>query len=305
MSETDDDIILERDADLSTPLRRVSYEAGMLLGLEATRDEQTYHRQRINRQQYWAMGAGTLVGMLVSISPDESESDTPILTRMNVGPGVGIDGLGREINIHEGYCVNLGEWLQAQSETELRNGYDEDEDLLWLNVSVRYHACEVAQQPVLARKLNLSTDAVQPSRIADSILLEMIPELPPEGNESYKPWKNHPSINDDLPELNTDEQLMLDNAAGNVGLHRQLHLQARLLHAMDGNGVDTELTSTELQEGARILLARVSISMENLDGILNSTAGDPVVNPSDIEINNLVRPFLHTPSQLAYIERSV
>ncbi len=304
MSETDEEIILERDADFSTPLRRVSYEAGMLLGLEATRDEQAYHRQRINRQQYWIMGSGTLVGMVVAIDPNETEEAGPILTRMTVSPGIGIDGLGREINIRENYCVNLGEWLQTQSETDLRNGYEEDDDLLWLSITVRYHACDVAQQPVLARKLNLSTDAVQPSRIADSILLDITPEIPPDPDTRYTPWANHAAVEDAMPELNAAEQQAIDNAAGNPGLQRQLQLHARLLHALGDNGVNTELTASELEEGASILLARVSISVADLNTILDSDSGDSVVNPNDIEVDNLIRPFLVTPSQLAYLERT-
>mgnify|MGYP000641595564 CR=1 FL=1 len=158
MSETADETQLESDADLTTPLKRVAYEAGMLLGLEATRDEQAYHRQRLNRQQYWLHGSGTLVGMVAAIDPPETTETSPILTHITVSRGFGIDGLGREVNIHEGYCVDLGAWLQAQTETGLRDGYDEDNDLLWLRLTVRYQPCEVAKQPVLARKLKSHFD---------------------------------------------------------------------------------------------------------------------------------------------------
>src|SRR5690606_9377338 len=145
--------------------------------LEATQEEQDYHRRRLTRHQYWLQGSGTLAGMVVSLSPSETTETGPVKTSLLVGPGLGIDGLGREVLIHESYCINLGDWLKAQSETDLRDGYDEDANLLWLKVTVRYEECDVAAQPVLARKLNLSTDAVQPSRVADSIKLELIPEI--------------------------------------------------------------------------------------------------------------------------------
>ena len=149
---------LEQDATLDEPLRRVAYEAGMLLGLEATRDEQAYHRRRLSRQQYWLHGYGTLAGMRVRI--DAGRVGVPII----VGPGLGLDRLGREVLVHEPYCMVLREWLDAQTETHLRTGYVDAEDRLWLAVTVRYKDCPVARQPVLARKLNLSTDAVQPGR---------------------------------------------------------------------------------------------------------------------------------------------
>ena len=47
---TDDDATLEQDATFDEPLRRVAYEAGMMLGLEATREEQQYHRRRLRDQ---------------------------------------------------------------------------------------------------------------------------------------------------------------------------------------------------------------------------------------------------------------
>ena len=47
MSNLDDLPTLEQDDQLAEPLRRVAYEAGMMLGLSATRDEQAYHRRRL------------------------------------------------------------------------------------------------------------------------------------------------------------------------------------------------------------------------------------------------------------------
>ena len=47
----EDNPILEQDATLDSPLRKVAYEAGMLLGLEATQEEQDYHRRRLTPGQ--------------------------------------------------------------------------------------------------------------------------------------------------------------------------------------------------------------------------------------------------------------
>lgn len=305
----EDTTTLEEDAALDTPLRRVSYEAGMLLGLEATRDEQAYHRRRLNRHQYWLHGSGTLVGMAVTVDPLSTTATGPVLTRIIVGPGMGIDGLGREVLIHEGHCVDLGDWLKAQTETHLREGYDEDEDLLWLNVTVRYRDCGVAAQPVLSRKLNLSTDAVQPSRTADSILLEMHCGLPPETTDGhFHPWAVHAPVGPDMPaQLTQTEQDMLTEIASDpasAGQLPQLQLHARMLHALDAEGVGTQLAADELEQGARLLLARLSIGISDLNTILDADEDEQVVNPDDIHINNLVRPFLMTASQLAYLQRT-
>ena len=296
MTDTADDRrTLEQDATLGEPLKRVAYEAGMMLGLDATRDEQSYHRRRLTRHQYWLHGYGTLAGMAVSVDPaTATDADTDIDTRVVVGAGLGIDGLGREVLVHEPYCIELGEWLAAQSETDLRAGYSDADDRLWLKLTVRYADCPVAAQPVMARKLNLSTDPVQPSRTADSILLELAPELPPSTPNSYRPFGAHPALSADRPEALTEaENQTLDNASGAEAA--QLDLHARLLHAIDGEGITPASLSRDLEAGARLLLARLSLRVTDINAI--------VVNPERITVNTLVRPFLVTASQLAYLAR--
>ena len=305
MDDIEDLGTLEQDAQLAEPLRRVAYEAGMMLGLEATRDEQAYHRRRLNRHRYWMHGYGTLAGMRVTKSSRPAEGPTqPAKVRLLVSPGVGIDRLGREVLIHETYCIDLGEWLDAQTETHLREGYDDDADTLWLKICVRQKDCPVAQQPVLARKLNLSTDAVEPSRNAEGIRLELVPEIPEDAAASYQPWGCHEAIENadralaDAPlALTAAEQATVAavNPATDAEAAAQLALHARLLFALDASGVSAGVLHDELEIGARLLLARVSITVTDINAI--------VVNPDLVSINNLVRPFLTTASQQAWLAR--
>jgi hypothetical protein len=297
---------LEADASFEQPLRRVAYEAGMLLGLEATRDEQAYHRRRLNRHQYWLEGYGTLAGMRVGIdpAPDVNVTD-PITTRVQVGQGIGIDGLGREVLIREPYGIDLADWIRAQGATRLYAGYNDTTNVLHLKVTVRHQEVPVGMQPVLARKLNLSTDAVQPSRTVDSILLELIPELPPASAETrFHPWAAHDPVADATPAgLTGSESDYLETVnTANATAGAQLQLHARLLHCLDDKGISAQLAADELEEGARLLLARIEIDVADLDALLETTKeGKPLVNPNDIRVNNLVRPFLVTASQLGYL----
>lgn len=299
MSSAEDLPTLEQDDQLSEPLRRVAYEAGMMLGLDATRDEQAYHRRRLTRHQYWMHGFGTLAGMRVSMTPDGHGNETDHLEelQLRVGPGVGIDGLGREVMVHEQHCIRLGQWLAAQTEANLLEGFDSDQNELWLKVTVRHKDCPVARQPVLTRKLNAGTDTVQPSRTADSVQLELIPERPPgDGNDHFIPWGSHNPMDNEMPDLSADEQQTLgDLEDSNSAAGQQLALHARLLHALDDNGLSTHNLAHELEDGARLLLARIRIETGDLSDI--------VVNPALIHINNLVRPFLATASQLAWLAR--
>ncbi|HCG78994.1 MAG TPA: hypothetical protein DE015_07260 [Oceanospirillales bacterium] len=297
MSEMDDLPTLEQDDQLAEPLRRVSYEAGMMLGLEATRDEQAYHRRRLTRHQYWLQGFGTLAGLNVTMTPEtHPDANDDVSVRLHVSPGVAIDGLGREVMLHEAYCIDLKQWVEAQSEAHLLEGYDGGPEVLWLKVCIRHKDCAIARQPVLARKLNLSTDAVQPARTADSVQLELIPErLPPE-DDRYHPWSSHEPVSDAMPPLSSIETQTLQAAtATSPEAEAQLKMHARLLHALDGSGLSTTNLTDELDAGARLLLARIRIE--------TSQPGDPIINPMRIQINNLVRPFLTTPSQLAWLNR--
>ncbi len=305
MHSTQDENTLEQDASFDQPLKRVAYEAGMLLGLEATRDEQQYHRRRLSRHQYWLHGAGTLCGMSVRADPATAPDNDPMPVRLLVSEGVGIDGFGRDILVNEPYCIDFGQWLKAQSEAQLLNGYEETDgaNYLHLDVTIRHHDCAIARQPVLARKLNLSTDAVQPSRLKDSVLLELQASMP-DAEDRFHPWSVHDALDGPAPTLNTDEQSMIDDAAGNPGLQRQLALQAKLLHALDNTGVSADTASDRLEEDARILLAHIRIELDNLSTLLNATENTAVLNPNLIQINNLVRPFILTASQLAFLART-
>ncbi|WP_372529855.1 hypothetical protein, partial [Thalassolituus sp.] len=84
-------------------------------------------------------------------------------------------------------------------------------------------------------------------------------------------------------------------AAASTDAEAQLKMHARLLHALDSSGLSTTNLADELDAGARLLLARIRIE--------TSQPGDPVINPMRIQINNLVRPFITTPSQLAWLNR--
>ena len=102
-----------------------------------------------------------------------------------MSPGIGVDGLGRELGVAEPYCVDLGAWLTTQHEEPerwnalIRDGYAADDNLLWLKVTMRYQDCAASGlQPVLATELNAGTDPVQPSRVADCVLFELVAERP-------------------------------------------------------------------------------------------------------------------------------
>lgn len=293
------------DIEVHKPLERINYEAGMLLGLEATRAEQAYHRRRVNRLQYWFHGAGTLLGLVVREVADViAPSDQDQSVRLVVSPGIAIDGLGRELLSYEPYCVNLRDWLERQQSNEsfLHTALNTANTAINLNVTVRYHAAASGLQPVMVRKVNAGIDPVQPSRAKDGILLEIIPgelEVPPAS--FYRAGiKMKPIIEDDF-----DEEITLTEKDYFDDLDEQQQklkaLQVQLLY-----GIDNEVSSLELQgsyeELARVLLATIEIPIRT-DVLAAESKISPIVHPSVIKINNLVRPFVVTPDQLTWLQQ--
>ncbi|HNE16318.1 MAG TPA: hypothetical protein PLL39_09850, partial [Rhodocyclaceae bacterium] len=161
MSQSDDnaatDSSLPDDGVFSEPLRRVSFEPGMLLGIEATRAEQAYHRRRHTRHAYWLHGAGTVAGLRVVMdSTPPKTAGKPWRVRLIITPGIGVDGLGREVSVHEPYAIDLGDWLTAQHADSTawgaleRDGLDTAGTTLYLRITMRYQDVPSGLQPVMA-----------------------------------------------------------------------------------------------------------------------------------------------------------
>lgn len=303
------------DGKFEEALKRVVFEPGMLLGVEATTSEQDYHRRRLVRHHYWLHGYGTVSGLVVrlevDLDADDEEGDAAnVLTKLIVSPGVGIDGLGREVNSHEPYCINLQDWLDAHSDKWIwpaaNGGYDSSDNTLWLKVTFRYQELPSGLQPVMATQINAGTDPVQPSRLKDCILLELIPEKPLFDDPVFAPWgppayldplqaghAHRIAPDDPTSVLNTEEQTYLASHRQSDGV---LAMNAAMLHALGTgkNALDRHASETD---AARTLLARIRIQLDSGRKVIS--------NPQRIQINNLLRPFVTTPQQLLHLHLSV
>jgi len=317
---------VELDAQLAQPLERVNYTAGMMLSLPAINAEQRYHRQRVNRLQYWFQGAGTLLGLAVKqVATVTAEAGEDQSLRLVVSPGIAIDGLGRELLCHEPYCVNLRDWLEAQKSSDsafLQNALTLDKSAIQFSVTIRYQASSSGLQPVLARTINGGIDPVQPSRVKDALLLEILPlsnqvRFPTTAPDDESPEEELPAA-DAPPATSTVflraglAQQPLDTEATETWLskteqdhiaaleserERQLaRLQLQLLYGPRSDVGALELEG-QYEELARVLLAVIEIPLraELLPAL------SPILHPASIRINNLIRPFITTPDQLRWL----
>lgn len=304
MSAMQDQSLID-DGKFEQPLKRVVFEPGMLLGVEATGSEQDYHRRRLVRHQYWLHGYGTVAGLALSLeAEEETNPDQHMTVRLIVAPGIGLDGLGREVNVHEPYCINLKEWLEAHADDDgnwavQHGGYQESDNSLWLKATFRYQEQPSGLQPVKATGINAGTDPVQPSRLKDCVLLELIPEVPQVDDPEFSPWgapaylappgagRGHGRAPDDpLSVLNDDEKTYFTAQQDTAGV---MALNAKMLHSL-GTGTDALDLGAKETEVARTLLARIRIQLGSNRKVIS--------NKARMQLNNLLRPFVTTPEQL-------
>ncbi|HEU4583866.1 MAG TPA: hypothetical protein VFS67_36665 [Polyangiaceae bacterium] len=302
---TADPALLAHDADLATPLARVAYEEGMLLGLEATRAEQDYHRRRLLRHHAWLHGAGTIAGLRVTVS--ESASGSTVLT---VHAGIGIDGLGRELQLVEPYCLDLRRWILAQGDALDGNIFAEGGTRrLYLRLTARYRPVSRQLAPVLAAEANAGTDAVLPTRVGDAVLLELRGDLGPSATwvpplpeatetarlrriqelEALPPWRRELAARGPASATSSESAFLAafpaEAAFSDARLRRLNWLDQALpmpAPVLDGSGP----SESELAALARVLLATVVVD-------LGSNAAAPTVTAAGTAVNNLVRPFIN------------
>ena len=311
MSQSDNirfqDAGLNDDADFKTALKRVSYQPGMLLGLNATQAEQDYHRRRFNRHNYWLHGSGTVAGLrVVAKGRDPGNDTTHSRVQLHITPGIGVDGLGRDVTVHEPYCIDLGAWLTARYNDEenngwgalIRDGFDAVNNLLWLKITMRFQENVSGLQPVMATDINAGTDPVMPSRLQDGVLFELTAERPPQSDAPSQPFAAHaplPQWNDEFAAKLTDaERDQIGAATGNA--QEQLQLAARLLYALpdDSEALATrEFFTVQAAELARTLLARIAIRL--------NPGPELIINPRRVAVDNLARTFLLNAATLTHL----
>lgn len=286
----------DADADFKKPLERAHYAAGMMLDIGTIRAEQDYHRRRLNRHRYWIAGSGTIVGLAVTLlaeTPPDATQDAPVEIR--VGPGSGIDGLGRDFQLSTPHCLDLLGWMNADGRSleSLRDGLDEAGGKLHLTITAHHEDCPTGLRPVLARKLNASSDPVDTSSIRDATQLLLTPGTAPVLGDDFWPW---PALarpgGDPLGKANTVEAAAINALSSRAKTRAEL--TARLVYGLndDSTALDT-LRETDVI--APIPLAQISVDLR--------ADGTPFVHPDHVTVNNLVRPMVATASQLEWLAR--
>jgi hypothetical protein len=231
--------------------------------------------------------------------------------QLDVGPGIALDGLGREVVLTEPYCLDLRAWIEANRDDDSREWTGSSVHIpqlggLWLDVSIRQADCDHGLQPVVAHEVNAGIDPVATARIEQGVRLDIRPITPPDPDpaalarppDPAAPLPRaglgvlHPGSPPDLDALLTAQER--DYLAALEGIDAELYrLHAERLFRLRASALNPDLINDELETLTRVQLARIRIAT------LDDTR--LVSHPSRVAINNLVRPFVTHPDVLRWV----
>jgi hypothetical protein len=250
---------------------RVFYSLGSLLGVEDFRDEQAYHRGRLARALGALHGGGTVAGLRVDwakTAPDHPEE-------LRVTPGLGIDRLGRMIDVPRTWCIRVQKWYDAQKPGDLKAAFQAARNAVVADVFIRFDENARGRTPSFASTTFDSINAVSASRLRDAFFIDLIPR-----RVLSQPDANWSGI-----------------AAG----ANKAALQKAILDAGRELGADFEKDQWKPQaehepgiDPTSLLLARVDIPAADANP-------RPTRQNADVKVDNNIRRFVYPPSLLAQL----
>jgi hypothetical protein len=166
---------------------RVAYSNGMLLDVADFQVEQAYHRGRLALLTRYLHGTGTVAGLNVEI-------DTTANPMVVIGPGLGIDRIGRVIENPQPLCLHIDRWFEdrvREAPSELGQsfsvGVGDIPDHVIADIFLGFRECEVAKRPAFSQGDFDALGAVAPMRLRDAAAATLVvrteddPPLPSPG----------------------------------------------------------------------------------------------------------------------------
>lgn len=144
-----------------------NYHFGMLLGVEDFRAEQGFHVGRLRRHQRLLHGAGVVAGYAVDFDATTFE--------LRVGPGYGIDLLGRDLMLEVTQCVSLPLWWEKHAKDEAFDDIANPKDATFdLDVVVCYATCLDRPVPAIAEPCAGDAADIAHSRLCETVTLALV-----------------------------------------------------------------------------------------------------------------------------------
>jgi hypothetical protein len=153
------------------PQKRVNYTFGLVLGVDEFLQEQTYFLEKHRLENRLLHGYGTVWGLKVTVESGETGPE------IDVTPGVALTPGGQEICVSRKMCARVNDWLATQRDA-LQQLYGTPPFALPLAVVLCYRECLTDVVPVPGEPCRSQSDAMEPSRVADSFTLKFCVDQP-------------------------------------------------------------------------------------------------------------------------------
>jgi len=154
------------DAELpDNPQCAPNYHFGMLLGVEDFEAEQGFHVGRLRRHQRTLHGTGVVAGYAIDYDAETFE--------LRVGPGYGIDALGRDVILADDQCVNLALWWAAHRQDEVFDDIEPGVTAFDLDIVACYATCLDRAVPAIAEPCAGDASDIAYSRICETATLSL------------------------------------------------------------------------------------------------------------------------------------
>jgi hypothetical protein len=164
------------------PSKRVNYTFGLVLGVEEFLQSDAYFLSKHDVENRLLHGYGTVCGLdvLVQTSPR---------LEVQVTPGWAVNPKGQEIHVAQLMCLQVNDWLQANS-AALAAALGSMPSVLNVCVVLCYRECKTDVVPIPGEPCRTQSESMAPSRIADSFELMLCLDRvasPPLGSPPYDP----------------------------------------------------------------------------------------------------------------------
>jgi hypothetical protein len=174
--------LVQPSAAAPDPTKHVSYQLGMVLGVDDLTQEFSYHAERLRWTTRDLLGYGTAWGLRVSTRDDGPPRGPEVV----VSSGVAVSPRGQLIRVAPTQCASLNDWMAARTDDIVKRSLPTGSPNVFdlpLYVVASYRECLTDPVPIAGEPCRSETDSTAPSRVTDDFLLQLSFDPPPQQEE--------------------------------------------------------------------------------------------------------------------------
>jgi hypothetical protein len=174
--------LVQPSAASQDPTKHVSYQLGMVLGVDDLNQEFAYTAERLRWTTRDLLGYGTAWGLAVTTR----DAGAPRGPEVVVTSGVGVSPRGQLIRVAPTQCAGINDWLAARTDDVTKRRLPTSDPNVFdlpLYVVLSYRECLTDPVPIAGEPCRTEGDSTKPSRAADDFLLELAFDPPPQQEE--------------------------------------------------------------------------------------------------------------------------